>query len=271
MKQGQERPIGLRDDQRLEVCRQASDRNADPALLFFARALTGIHNPIRPTRHCYNATDGHFACVDAEGEVYLGNPQIGDRRYSIGNILASSWHDIWRSPRHLEVISLMDALQQSAQCRLSACRHVRANIGAEQALSLYQACSAARLIPVGRKSAARPAPVAGEKIAGPDAGAGPGGLFAVACDPDRLPDATESSNSKPTLPPTFICARFGIPAPSLHLRRSLELRSRKELLLFPGRVTVRRHMLTVIPEKPHATSSLRKAPSTSEERPMTDR
>jgi len=135
---GQERPIGLRDDHRQEVCRQASEPDADPALLFFARALTGTHNPIRPTRHCYNATDGHFACVDAEGEVYLGNPEIGDRRYSIGNVLTAPWHDIWRSPRHLEVIALMDALQQSAQCRLSACRHVRANIGAEQALSLIK-------------------------------------------------------------------------------------------------------------------------------------
>jgi MoaA/NifB/PqqE/SkfB family radical SAM enzyme len=135
---GQERPIGLRDDQRQEVCRQASDKSADPALMFFARALTGTHNPIRPTRHCYNATDGHFACVDAEGEVYLGNPEIGDRRYSIGNILTSPWHDIWRSARHLEVVSLMDTLQQSARCRLSACRHVRANIGAEQALNLIK-------------------------------------------------------------------------------------------------------------------------------------
>lgn len=134
----QERPIGLTDDQRQEVRRQASDPNADPALLFFARALTGTHKPIPPTRHCYNATDGHFACVDAEGEVYIGNPEIGDRRYSIGNILTSPWHGIWRSPRHLEVISLMDTLQQSAQCRLSACRHVRANIGAEQALSLIK-------------------------------------------------------------------------------------------------------------------------------------
>jgi len=135
---GQERPIGLRDDHRQEICRQASEPDADPALLFFARALAGTHNPIRPTRHCYNATDGHFACVDAEGEVYLGNPEIGDRRYSIGNILTAPWHDIWRSARHLEVIGLMDALQQSAQCRLSACRHVRANIGAEQALNLIK-------------------------------------------------------------------------------------------------------------------------------------
>lgn len=135
---GQERPIGLRDDQRQEVCRQASELDADPALQYFARALTGTHGPIRPTRHCYNATDGHFACVDAEGEVYLGNPEIGDRRYSIGNIITTPWHDIWRSVRHLEVISLMDTLQQSAQCKLSTCRHVRANIGAEQALNIIK-------------------------------------------------------------------------------------------------------------------------------------
>jgi MoaA/NifB/PqqE/SkfB family radical SAM enzyme len=135
---GQERPIGLHDHQRQEVRRQASEPDADPALVYFARALAGTHGPIRPTRHCYNATDGHFACVDAEGEVYLGNPEIGDRRYSIGNILTSRWYDIWRSPRHLEVIALMDTLQQAAQCRLSACRHVRANIGAEQALNLIQ-------------------------------------------------------------------------------------------------------------------------------------
>ncbi|HUZ23937.1 MAG TPA: radical SAM protein [Streptosporangiaceae bacterium] len=135
---GEEREIGLRENERHEVRRQASERDADPALLFFARALSGTHGAITPTRHCYNATDGHFACVDAEGEVYLGNPEIGDRQYSIGNILASSWHDIWRSGRHLEVIRLMDMLQRSAQCRLSVCRHVRANIGAEHALTLIK-------------------------------------------------------------------------------------------------------------------------------------
>jgi molybdenum cofactor biosynthesis enzyme MoaA len=135
---GPERPISLTHDQRAEVCRQAADTSADPALLFFARALTGTHAPIRPTRHCYNATDGHFACVDAEGDVYLGNPEIGDRRYSIGNILTSPWRDVWRSARHHEVITLMDTLQQAAQCRLSACRHVRANIGAERALNLIR-------------------------------------------------------------------------------------------------------------------------------------
>jgi MoaA/NifB/PqqE/SkfB family radical SAM enzyme len=135
---GEKRDLGLRDDERREVGRKASERNADPALLFFAQALSGTHGAISPTRHCYNATDGHFACVDAEGEVYLGNPEIGDRQYSIGNILASSWRDIWRSGRHLEVIKLMDALQKSAQCRLSVCRHVRANIGAEHALTLIK-------------------------------------------------------------------------------------------------------------------------------------
>jgi MoaA/NifB/PqqE/SkfB family radical SAM enzyme len=134
----EEREISLSEDERHEIGRQASERNADPALLFFAQALCGTHAAISPTRHCYNATDGHFACVDAEGEVYLGNPEIGDRQYSIGNILASSWRDIWRSGRHLEVIRLMDALQKSAQCRLSVCRHVRANIGAEHALTLIK-------------------------------------------------------------------------------------------------------------------------------------
>lgn len=134
----QERDIGLREHERQEVRRQASRQDADPALLFFARALTATHAAIPPTRHCYNATDGHFACVDAEGEVYLGNPEIGDRRYSIGNILTSTWHDTWRSARHLEVIKLMDTLQQAAQCRLSTCRHVRANIGAEHVLNLIK-------------------------------------------------------------------------------------------------------------------------------------
>jgi molybdenum cofactor biosynthesis enzyme MoaA len=134
----EERAIGLREDQRREVCRQASHTRADPALQFFARALTGTHRPVTPTRHCYNATDGHFACVDAQGEVYLGNPEIGDRRYSIGNILAAPWNGIWRSARHREVITLMDTLQQSAQCRLSVCRHVRANIGAEHEKNLIK-------------------------------------------------------------------------------------------------------------------------------------
>jgi MoaA/NifB/PqqE/SkfB family radical SAM enzyme len=43
---GRERPIGLRDDQREEVRRQASEPDTDPALVFFARALAGTHGPI---------------------------------------------------------------------------------------------------------------------------------------------------------------------------------------------------------------------------------
>jgi hypothetical protein len=52
---GEEREIGLREDGRHEVRHQASERDADPALLFFARALSGTHGAITPTRHCYNA------------------------------------------------------------------------------------------------------------------------------------------------------------------------------------------------------------------------
>jgi sulfatase maturation enzyme AslB (radical SAM superfamily) len=134
-KDGAERDIELREDQRREVCRQACGKDADPALILFARALSGTRGPLPVTRHCYNAADGHFACVDALGEVYIGNPEIGDTRYSIGNVLASSWQEIWRSARHHEVIKLMDQLQKAGQCRLSACRHVRANIGAQRAWS----------------------------------------------------------------------------------------------------------------------------------------
>jgi len=127
------RPIQLLGREREQVRRQASAVGADPALILFARALSGTHGILPVTRHCYNATDGHFACVDPMGEVYLGNPEIGDTRYSIGNIQASSWHQIWRSARHREVIKLMDQLQQTGLCSLRACRHVRANLGAELA------------------------------------------------------------------------------------------------------------------------------------------
>jgi MoaA/NifB/PqqE/SkfB family radical SAM enzyme len=110
-----------------------------PQIIRYYRILGADSVALREVQGAnHGATDGHFACVDAEGEVYLGNPEIGDRQYSIGNILASSWHDRWRSDRHLEVIRLMDLLQRSAQCRLSVCRHVRANIGAEHALTLIK-------------------------------------------------------------------------------------------------------------------------------------
>lgn len=103
----------------------------DRTLSEFARILALQMRPPRITSSCFNAIDGHFACVDPNGDVYLGNPEIGEKRFCIGNILESSWTEIWKSERHLDVANLMDQLQKRGECQNELCRHVRANHGTD--------------------------------------------------------------------------------------------------------------------------------------------
>lgn len=104
------------------------------SLLAFAETLTQqiIAPPV--TSRCYNATDGHFACIDAHGDVFIGNPEIGNPEFCIGNILVSPWEEIWRSERHLTVIQKMNAMQCADTCQRELCRHVKANLGVQNAI-----------------------------------------------------------------------------------------------------------------------------------------
>lgn len=104
----------------------------DKTLSDFARVLALQMRAPRITSSCFNAIDGHFACIDPSGNVFLGNPEIGDRRFNIGNILEMSWRDIWKSERHINVANLMNQLQVRGECQNRLCRHVRANYGTEQ-------------------------------------------------------------------------------------------------------------------------------------------
>lgn len=113
----------------------AASSYGHPSLTHFVKVLN--HKPTIPgsTRRCYNAIDGHFACITADGEVYLGNPEIGDPRFSIGNIVTHDWDDIWLSPRHLQVVAMMDERQCAGTCPLGMCRHVKAHQGVEAYLN----------------------------------------------------------------------------------------------------------------------------------------
>ena len=103
-----------------------------PSLKAFAKTLTGQATKVAVTPHCYNAIDGHFACIDAWGNVYIGNPEIGNDEFCIGNINENPWEKIWKSKTHYRVVRQMDEMEQKGVCASQLCRHVKANIGAQE-------------------------------------------------------------------------------------------------------------------------------------------
>lgn len=127
--------VQLTDNQRKDMRdRILSSGTTDKSLLSFAKMDTtkGDSSDFPITTHCYNATDGHFACIDAKGDVVLGNPEIGNPKMSIGNINQQGWESIWKSQRHYEVINEMNKEQASNCCAKELCRHVKANIGVDK-------------------------------------------------------------------------------------------------------------------------------------------
>jgi len=86
------------------------------------------------TRSCYSTTQGHFGVIDAKGDVYLGNPEIGNIEYSVGNINQQPWAEIWGSKRHKEIAERMNAEQLAGTCNKAFCRHTTANLGVEEYL-----------------------------------------------------------------------------------------------------------------------------------------
>jgi MoaA/NifB/PqqE/SkfB family radical SAM enzyme len=128
--------VELTDQQRDILAKIIVESGADdPVLLSFLQAMKSKGSRPAITDHCYNAIDGHFACIDARGFVYLGNPEIGQQDMSIGNILETPWQNIWKSPRHYEVISKMEDMQLLGACANGLCRHVRSNIGVQRFIS----------------------------------------------------------------------------------------------------------------------------------------
>ncbi len=125
--------VELTDAQRQELCDViVSSEYQDSSLQSFALSVSRKAAKPMVTQHCYNALDGHFACVDAWGKVYVGNPEIGEEKFCIGNINEQPWEDIWKGERHQEVVTLMDTMQREGACASELCRHVRANIGAQE-------------------------------------------------------------------------------------------------------------------------------------------
>jgi len=113
----------------VEIIQRSQKTHPSLEMLINSLAVEGAKPPI--TNHCFNAIDGHFACIDAWGDVYIGLPEIGDQKFCIGNIIKQEWSEIWKSEAHYKVIKLMNSLQQNGICRNELCRHVKANLGAE--------------------------------------------------------------------------------------------------------------------------------------------
>jgi len=127
--------VELTNHQRIAMSENIlSSGTNDKTLLSFAKRDTTITNfPDNiVTSHCFNATDRHFACIDARGDVVLGNPEIGNPNMTIGNINQQKWTEIWKSPKHYEVIHKMEQEQSNNSCAKGLCRHVKANIGVDQ-------------------------------------------------------------------------------------------------------------------------------------------
>lgn len=131
------RPISLEltRSQRLAMLQSISTSAFQhESLVAFAATLTQeiVQPPV--TSRCYNATDGHFACIDAHGDVFIGNPEIGNPEFCIGNIIVNQWKNIWCNERHLAVIQKMDEMQCRGMCQRELCRHVKANFGVQSAI-----------------------------------------------------------------------------------------------------------------------------------------
>lgn len=103
-----------------------------PSLLALSKNLMNEANKPEKIHHCYNAIDGHFACIDAWGNVYLGNPEIGIDKFKIGNINCTPWEKIWKSDAHYRVIRLMENALLNESCHSDLCRHVKANVSAQE-------------------------------------------------------------------------------------------------------------------------------------------
>ena len=129
--------VELLPEQKEEIYQKINSLNKKNTLLYnFSKTLNynaEVDNII--TDHCYNAIDGHFACIDSWGDVFLGNPEIGDSNFKIGNINTQNWSEIWKSEKHFQVIELMDILEKNGKCKKSLCRHVMANIGTQEYLN----------------------------------------------------------------------------------------------------------------------------------------
>ena len=134
--------VELTPTQREEMKANLSS-NANGIVRNFVNAQLLKNNESWPTTNrCYNATDGHFACIDARGDVYLGNPEIGDKEFLIGSVQDTPWTDVWGGALHHEVIRKMDGMQRNDLCKKALCRHVKANVGVDSYLANRQDISA---------------------------------------------------------------------------------------------------------------------------------
>lgn len=96
---------------------------------FVAKIQSNVYiEPDVSNMKCFNVLEGHFANIDPEGNVSIGNPEIGKKDLYIGNIFDSKWKDIWRSPKHKAVIGYLNDKCLKGECDKDRCRHMQANM-----------------------------------------------------------------------------------------------------------------------------------------------
>ena len=75
---------------------------------------------------CWNIILGLIVNIDTDGEVYLCNPRLGMKEFSIGNIHYRRLKEIWQSKKHQKVVE-KTYLNFKKICDLPKCRHYRVN------------------------------------------------------------------------------------------------------------------------------------------------
>lgn len=73
------------------------------------------------------------AFINYDGNIYLCQPLIGNKEYSIGNLYDKSFADIWNSKKHLEVIEKLNNKFANGECE--NCRAIGYNIKIDEYLN----------------------------------------------------------------------------------------------------------------------------------------
>jgi radical SAM protein with 4Fe4S-binding SPASM domain len=90
-----------------------------------------------PTDLCWALELRLLAICDPEGDIYTCIPRIGDKRYSIGSIKESHFHQIWNSESHLSIIEKLNKEQAEGNC--SNCRFFSINTKIQNLISRWRA------------------------------------------------------------------------------------------------------------------------------------
>ncbi len=120
----------LSEDERqelMEILKPLSGRTYVDRLIKFEQAP-----PIKASSSCFTASLGMLAVIDTDGDVYIGTPEVGEKRLVIGNINKTRFGEIWGGEKHQEIIKEVDNMQRDRRCLIDNCRHAPSHVAAEK-------------------------------------------------------------------------------------------------------------------------------------------